>query len=331
MCYGTYGNSQPSAQETVSLFQSSSIGRIRLYGPDYNALSALGNTGIEVVLGVPNNVVQWLTQSQNNSNKWIHDNVKNYPQVKFKYIVVGNGIHPYSSLYSHYASYLLMAMQNIQNAISTFGLNNRIKVTTAFDQSEIISQSFPPSRSEIRPEIQEFMAPIIHFLVDNNTPMLINLHPYFSYIYNKADIPPQLMASGKAGQDPRLDYAIFRSSNPVVQDGPLGYTNVFDAMVDSVYTALEKAGGSSLDIVVSEVGWPTAEGREATNQNAETHNNRLINHVRTGGTPKRPQKRIETYIFSMFDENLKQDKIQRHWGIFWLEKTPKYQINFPRQ
>ncbi|XP_074352746.1 putative glucan endo-1,3-beta-glucosidase BG1 [Apium graveolens] len=103
-------------------------------------------------------------------------------------------------------------------------------------------------------------------------------------------------------------------------------------MVDSVHSALEKAGGSSLDVVVSEVGWPTAGGDAASVENASTHNNKLINHVLNNGTPKRPQKRIETYIFNLFDENKRDsEEFERHWGVFWNNKQAKYQINFQSQ
>lgn len=333
VCYGTFADNQPSAQEAVSLVQSVGVQRIRLYGPDHNALQSLRNTGIQVVLGVPNEQLQWIASSQDNANQWIQGNVQNYQDVNFRFIVVGNGITPNHDQTSQFAQFVLPAMQNIQNAINVFGLQNRVRVTTAIDQSEILSSTYQPSQGEFRPEARQFIDPIIQFLVNNNNaPLLVNLHPFFSYIYNKAEIPMDLEAQAhREPRSARLDYATFRSALTTVYDGPLTYTNLFDSLVDSVHSALEKAGGSSLDVVVSEIGWPT-EGHYAANMdNARTHNNGLINHVHNSGTPKRPQKRIETYLYNLFDENKKDQEIDRHWGIFWNNKQAKYDINFQSQ
>lgn len=329
VCYGTNANNQPSPQEAVSLAQSVKIQRMRLYSPDRNALQALTNTGIEVILGVPNDHLQWVASNQRNANEWVQGNVKDYSDVNFRFIAVGNGITPVHSQNAQFARFVLPAMQNIRNALSSMGLQNRIIVSTAVDQSEVLGKSFPPSSGEFKPEIRQFIQPIIQFLVkNNNSPLLVNLHPYFSYIHTKPDIPLQIN-KGKGQRDARLDYALMRSSDVLVQDASLRYTNAFDAMVDSVHSAMEKVGGNSLDIVVSETGWPTAGGTAASNENAAAHNNNLINHVRNNGTPKRPQKRIQTYIFSMFDENKRgRDEFERHWGIFWNNKQAKYQIKF---
>lgn len=98
---------------------------------------------------------------------------------------------------------------------------------------------------------------------------------------------------------------------------------MFDAMVDAVYNALEKAGASELDVVVSESGWPTAGGPRATEDNAGTYNGNLVKHIKRNGTPKRPTKPVETYVYNLFDENLRSREIDKHWGIFELDKKGK--------
>jgi exo-beta-1,3-glucanase (GH17 family) len=140
------------------------------------------------------------------------------------------------------------------------------------------------------------------------------VYPYFAYKGSPGDIS--------------LNYALFLPGT-TVRDGGNGlvYTNLFDAMVDAIHAALEKAGAASVRVVVSESGWPSAGGAAASVQNARTYNQNLINHA-AQGTPKRPGA-LETFVFAMFNENKKPgEPTEQNFGLFYPNKSPVYPITF---
>ncbi|XP_057475407.1 lichenase-like [Actinidia eriantha] len=309
VCYGMLGNNLPSAGDVIALYRSQNIKRMRIYDPNQAALNALRGSGIELLLGVPNSDLESLSTNPSNANSWVQRNVRNYwPDVRFRYIAVGNEVSPNSGLAKH----VLPAMRNVYNALAAAGLQNQIKVSTAVDTT-LIGTSYPPSQGAFRDDYRWFLDPIIWFLIDARAPLLANIYPYFSYIGNPGSIS--------------LPYALFQAPGPVVWDSGRGYQNLFDAMFDALVAALGRAWGGNLDVVVSETGWPSAGGVATTIDNAATYNDFLTRHIKKG-SPMRPNKEIETYIFAMFDENNKEPALEKHWGLFYPNRAVKYPLNF---
>nr|BAW35426.1 beta-1,3-glucanase [Drosera adelae] len=310
-CFGQVANNLPSPSQVVSQYKQYNIQAMRIYGPDSQLSQALQGSGIQLMVGVPNGNLQSIASSQGNANSWVQNNILPYPNVQFKYIAVGNEIRPNNGA-SQYAQYVLPAMQNIWNAVKQYGLSNNIKVSTPWEMG-VVTNTYPPSSGEFDPSIQSYTQPIIRFLVDNGLPLFLNCYPYFSYKDNTADI--------------NINYALFTSPGTVVQDGQYGYQNLLFAMLDSVNWALEKAGAGGVTIILTETGWPTAGDVGTSIANAQTYNNNLIQKVKQG-TPKRPGQAIQTYIFDMYNEDLKSPAREQNWGLFYNTGAPKYPVTF---
>ncbi|XP_041991765.1 glucan endo-1,3-beta-glucosidase-like [Salvia splendens] len=306
VCNGRVGNNLPPEQDVVELYKANGIKKMRIYDPNPATISALQGSDIELLLGVPN---VDLPSLQSDATAWIQTNViPHFPATKIRYIAVGNEIDPSNP---GFAPLLLPAMQSIYNALSKFGLQSQIKVSTAA-YSGILASTSPPSASVFKDA--SFMAPIVNFLVKTESPLLVNIYPYFAYLGDK---------------NISLDFVLFNSERVEFVDNGMEYKNIFDAMVDGVYYALEKAGGGSMELVVSESGWPSGGGDGVVEsvEKAAIYYRNLIGHVE-GGTPKRKGKALETYLFGMFDENEKSGSAtEQHFGLFNpIDKTPKYQL-----
>ncbi|KAJ4905059.1 hypothetical protein Rs2_19010 [Raphanus sativus] len=306
------GNNLPKPPEVVAMFKKYSIPRMRMYDVNPEALNALRGSNIEFILDIPNHKVEGIANSQTVANTWVQDNVKMYKDVRFKYISVGNEVKPEYA--AGKAMVLIQAMQNIDKALSEADLSN-IKVSTTTYMGAF-TETYPPSNGKFNATYLNFLQPAIDFLVNKGSPLLVNIYTYFGF---------------KNG-DASLRFALLQpNSNNEFDDlnNQLHYQNLFDANLDSVYAALEKSGGGSLEVVVSESGWPTQGGPGASVPNAEAYVNNLRLSVQNG-SPKRPGKPIETYIFAMFDENGKpDDETERHFGLFnHTTRELKYGVKF---
>lgn len=304
VCYGMSASNLPPASTVIGMYKSNGINSMRLYAPDQAALQAVGGTGIQVVVGAPNDVLSNLAASPAAAASWVRNNIQAYPSVSFRYICVGNEVAGGAT------QNLVPAMENVQGALASAGLGH-IKVTTSVSQA-ILGVYSPPSAAEFTGDAQGYMGPVAKFLARTGAPLLANIYPYFPYTYNPGAMD--------------ISYALFTASGTVVQDGAYGYQNLFDTTVDAFYTAMAKHGGSSVTLVVSESGWPSGGGTAASPANARIYNQNLINHVGRG-TPRHPGA-IETYLFSMFNENQKDSGVEQNWGLFYPNMQRVYPISF---
>ncbi|PHU29627.1 Glucan endo-1,3-beta-glucosidase, acidic isoform GI9 [Capsicum chinense] len=126
---------------------------MRIYFLDANVFNVLKGSNIEIILDVPNQDLEALT-NPSNANRWVQDNIRShFLDVKFKYIAVGNEADP-STNTGQYERFVVPAMENIYNALSAVGLQNQIKVSTA-TYSGLLANTYPPKDSIFREEYKK--------------------------------------------------------------------------------------------------------------------------------------------------------------------------------
>lgn len=126
-----------------------------------------------------------------------------------------------------------------------------------------------------------------------------------------------------------VSYAIFGPSNSVTDTNTRQtYNNMFDAVMDATYSAMNALGYGDLDIAVGETGWPTAcDAPWCSPQNAENYNLNIIKRAEVIGTPLMPNRHIDIFIFALFNEDGKPGPTrERNWGIFKPDFSAMYDV-----
>ncbi|CAL9193955.1 glucan endo-1,3-beta-glucosidase 7-like [Musa acuminata AAA Group] len=318
--YGQVADNLPPPEETARLLKSTTISKVRLYGADPAILRALAGTDISVVIGAANGDIASLASDPSAATNWVSANVLPFvPATSISVVAVGN--EALTSGDATLASQLLPAMQNMYNALSAAAPSAGIKVSTVHIMT-ILAQSDPPSSGAFHADLVPALKGVLAFLQKTGAPFMINPYPYFAY---RSDPRPETLA-----------FCLFQP-NAGRHDAGSGvtYMNMFDAQLDGVGSAVAAVGFKGAEIVVAETGWPYRgdEGEVgATVENARAYNGGLVSHLRSlAGTPMAPGKSVDTYIFALYDEDLKPGPTsERSFGLFHPDLTPTYDIGLAR-
>ncbi|XVF48112.1 hypothetical protein PTKIN_Ptkin03bG0165000 [Pterospermum kingtungense] len=314
--WGTQATHPLPPSIVVRLLKDNAFDKVKLFDADGGVLKALGNSGIQVMVGIPNDKLLTLANSVQAAEDWVSQNVSSYVSsnaVDIRYVAVGN--EPFLSAYNGtYIALTLPALENVQAALIKAGLGSKVKVTVPLNADVYQSFTGVPSGGDFRSDIHDLMLQIVKFLNDNGAPFTINIYPFIS-LHNDPNFP--------------VDFAFFDGSSSPVNDGGKVYDNVFDAAHDTLVWALTKNGYGNLSIIVGEIGWPTDGDKNANPNNAQRFNQGFMSRVVSGkGTPMRPNP-MDAYLFSLIDEDAKSiqpGNFERHWGIFYFDGQPKYTL-----
>ncbi|XP_062214371.1 glucan endo-1,3-beta-glucosidase 8-like [Phragmites australis] len=323
MNWGTQASHPLSPKIVAQLLKDNGIKKVKLFDADQDTLSALAGTGIEVMVAIPNVMLDRMTD-YDTAKEWVNRNVSRYHfdgGVTIKYVAVGN--EPFLASYNGtFDKVTFPALQNIQNALNEAGLGDTIKATVPLNADVYFSPANNPvpSAGRWRADVADLMTQMAQFLSNNSAPFTVNIYPFISLFLND-DFP--------------VNFAFFDGGATPVVDNGISYTNVFDANFDTLVAALKAVGHGDLPIIVGEVGWPTDGDKHATNAYAQRFYNGLLKRLAANtGTPVRPNQYIEVYLFGLLDEDIKSvapGNFERHWGILRYDGQPKYPMDLTGQ
>ncbi|KAK4270871.1 hypothetical protein QN277_019639 [Acacia crassicarpa] len=315
--WGTISFRRLKPSGVVNLLKDNKIPKVKLFEVEPDILKALKGSGIQIMVGIPNEMLSLLGSSPSAADLWVSQNVTSYigkGGADIRYIAVGN--EPFLTSYNGQFQNLVMpAILNLQQSLVKANLAGYVKLVVPCNADAY--EASLPSQGTFRPELTQIITQLVQFLNANGSPFVVNIYPFLS-LYDNGDFPQ--------------DYAFFEGTTHPVTDGTNVYTNAFDGNYDTLVAALNKIGYGQMPIVIGEIGWPSDGAIGANITAARVFNQGLIKHIMSNkGTPLRPGAApMDVYIFSLLDEGAKSTlpgNFERHWGIFSFDGQAKYPLN----
>ncbi|KAK8334218.1 hypothetical protein V6Z11_A10G259600 [Gossypium hirsutum] len=311
--YGMVADNLPSPAKVANFIKTKTIfDSVKIFDTNPNVLRAFANTGITMTVTIPNGEIPNLA-NEGAASAWVNANIQPFhPQTKIKYISVGNEVVLLDN--PAHINGLVPAMKALTEALRKAGPQFQdIKVTSAHALNMFQGLTVP-SLARFRIDLTETFKPVLQFHQQNKSPFMINPYPYFEL---------NVMSNN-------IDFAVFRKT-PAVFDpaSKKTYSNALDSLLDKTYSAMSALGFADVDIVIGETGWPSLgdPGNKAADMdNAASYNGHLIRKIVSGvGTPLMPNRKFETYIFALFNENQKPGPLtEKNWGLFQPDFSPVY-------
>ncbi|KAE8654215.1 1-aminocyclopropane-1-carboxylate oxidase [Hibiscus syriacus] len=320
--YGRVANNLPSPDKVVQLLKSQGVTKVKIFDTNPAVLSAFANSGIIVVVCLPNEQLATAAGNQSFADNWVQANIaKYYPATKIEAIAIGNEI--IGAGINDEMKVVVPAMKAIQASLVKSSLGSNIKVSSPIAMS-CLGNSYPSSAGSFKPELVDAaIRPMLDFLKQTGSYLMVNVYPFFAYKDNSKLIS--------------LDYALFKENPGVVDSGNgVKYNSLFEAQLDAVFAALSALQYDDMKVAVTETGWPSAGDEAETGAslaNAAAYNGNLVRRVLTGkGTPLRPNDPLNVYIFSLFNENQKPGPTsERNFGLFYPDMQRVYNIPLSQQ
>ncbi|KAI8539974.1 hypothetical protein RHMOL_Rhmol09G0224300 [Rhododendron molle] len=315
--YGTMGDNLPPPLQVAQFIKTrTTIDRVKIFDMNLDIIRAFAGTNIPLSVTIPNGLIPVLS-NLTAARQWVGSNIRPfYPSTRFEYILVGSEVLHWGD--AAMVNNLVPAMRSIHHALLKSNFT-AIKVTTPHSLG-ILNSSRPPSSASFQFGWQKyFLTPMLEFHREAKSPFMVNPYPYFAW--NPKD----------------NNFALFKP-NPGLFDPATGknYTDAYDLLLDAVHVSMKKLGFGDVEIAVGETGWPSAGDPGmwwCTVENARWHNLNVARKAGSGvGTPLMPGRKFETFVFSLFNENLKPGAAdERNFGLFRPDFSAVYDIEIMRQ
>ncbi|KAL0306037.1 UNVERIFIED_CONTAM: Glucan endo-1,3-beta-glucosidase 5 [Sesamum radiatum] len=162
--WGTISFHRLSPETVVDLLKDNKIGKVKLFDADPTVMRALMGSGIEVMVGIPNEMLAVLSSSAAASDLWVSQNVSRYMVkggVNIKYVAVGN--EPFLTSYSgQFQSLVMPALMNLQQSLVKVNLAGMVKLVVPCNADAY--ESSLPSQGAFRPELTQIITQLVSFL-----------------------------------------------------------------------------------------------------------------------------------------------------------------------
>ncbi|KAH9325231.1 hypothetical protein KI387_005409, partial [Taxus chinensis] len=122
------------------------------------------------------------------------------------------------------------------------------------------------------------------------------------------------------------------SKNTTVELHAESWKPPYVTKIDTLFFALEVLKFRSIGLMITETRWSSNGGPKelaTTPDNATTYNGNLVRHmINNTGTPSRLGQEIDTYIFSIFNKNIKLFiESERNRGLFYPDENKVYNVD----
>ncbi|KAJ6295188.1 hypothetical protein OIU78_023240 [Salix suchowensis] len=121
--WGTQTTHPLPPSTVVTMLRDNGFQKVKLFDADSATLNAFANSGIQIMVGIPNDMLYTLANSEQAADNWVAKNVSSHISsggVDIRYVAVGN--EPFLSTYNgSFLGTTLPALQNIHSALKKAG------------------------------------------------------------------------------------------------------------------------------------------------------------------------------------------------------------------